>query len=282
MAGKKTVLSLKNMKKNGEKIAMVSVYDYAFASIARRAAPDILLVGDSMQMVLYGSEDTLDLDMDTMIRHCRAVRKAAPDIFLTGDMPFGSFQVSDEQAVENAVRLLREGRCDAVKLEGGAAMSGRIRAITAAGIPVCAHVGLTPQRAGLLGGHRIQGRGTEAARQVLNDALAVREAGAVMTVLECVPENLGAYISGVLDIPVIGIGSGAGTDGQVLVFHDLFDLAADFEAKLVKVYKSLKGEMEDGVADFVREVRAGAFPTAENSFGGLEDADLDKLKNELR
>ena len=279
---KKTVPVFREMKKREEKIAMISVYDYAFASIARKAEPDILLVGDSLQMVLYGSEDTLDLDLDTMIRHCRAVRRAAPDIFIIGDMPFGSYQISDGQAVAGAARMLREGRCDAVKLEGGAVMADRIRAITDAGIPVCAHVGLTPQRAGLLGGHRIQGRSPESARQVLEDALAVQEAGAVMTVLECVPENLGAYITGVLDIPVIGIGSGAGTDGQVLVFHDLFDLAADFEAKLVKVYRSLKSEMESGAADFVNEVRTGAFPTAENSFGGLSDGDLEQLKKQMK
>lgn len=277
MSRKKNVISLAEMKKNGEKIAMISVYDYAFASIAKQASPDIMLVGDSLQMVLYGSETTLDADMDTMLRHCRAVRKAAPDTFIIGDMPFGSFQVSDTDAVLNAVRFMSEGQCDAVKLEGGAVMADRIRSITEAGIPVCAHIGLTPQRASSLGGHRIQGRGGSA-QSVVDDAKAVEAAGAFMMVLECVPEKLGSYIAAHVSIPVIGIGSGAGTDGQVLVFHDLFDLAADFEAKLVKVFRDVKSEMIEGINEYVREVKDLRFPTEENWFSGVDDEDLKHLK----
>ncbi len=276
MSSRKNVISLKNMKINKEKIAMISVYDYAFASIAKTASPDIMLVGDSLQMVLYGSDSTLEADTDTMIRHCRAVRKAAPDTFMIGDMPFGSYQISNESAVENAVKMMKHGGCDAVKLEGGAVMADRIKAIVKAGIPVCAHIGLTPQRIAQLGGHRIQGKGSSA-QKIADDARAVIEAGAFMMILECVPEKLGAYIAAHSDIPVVGIGSGAGTDGQVLVFHDIFNLAADFEAKLVRVYRDLKQEMTDGVAEFVNDIRTCGFPGKENSFDGTTDEDIDRL-----
>ena len=268
------------MKNNGEKITMVTSYDYRMAALAEQAGVDTILVGDSLQMVVLGDDSTVAATLDTMIHHTKAVVKGAPNTFVIGDMPFGSYHVSPEQAVESAVRFMKEGRCDAVKMEGGVNMEDTIRAITSAGIPVCAHVGLTPQTTAMLGGHRVQGRG-EAAQKVLDDALAVERAGAFMVVFECVPGVLAEHISKILTIPVIGIGAGAGTDGQVLVFHDILGLSGDFKAKFVKRYKDIGSEIVEGLGDYVKEVKDGTFPAEENTFGGVTEEDLASLKEPL-
>lgn len=280
MAKKKNVLSLQEMKNNGEKITMITAYDYPMASFAEQAGVDTILVGDSLQMVVLGDDSTVGATLDTMIHHTKAVVKGAPGTFVIGDMPFGSYHVSPEQAVASAVRFMKEGRCDAVKMEGGVNMEDTIRAITSAGIPVCAHIGLTPQTTAMLGGHKVQGRG-EAAQKVLDDALAVERAGAFMVVFECVPRVLAEHISKILTIPVIGIGAGAGTDGQVLVFHDVLGLSGDFKAKFVKKFRDLGTEATEGIADYIKEVKEGTFPAEENTFGGVTEEDISSLKEPI-
>ena len=277
MAKKKSVLTLQEMKNNGEKITMVTSYDYAMASLAEQAGVDTILVGDSLQMVVLGDDSTISATLDTMIHHIKAVVKGAPNTFVIGDMPFGSYHISPEEAVASAVRMMKEGRCDAVKMEGGVNMEDTIRAIVDAGIPVCAHIGLTPQTTAMLGGHRVQGRG-DAAQKVLDDALAVQRAGAFMVVFECVPGVLAEHISKLMNIPVIGIGAGAGTDGQVLVFHDILGLSGDFKAKFVKKFRDLGAEAVAGIGDYVKEVKEGTFPAEENTFGGVSEEDLENLK----
>lgn len=280
MAKKKNVLTLQEMKNNGEKITMITAYDYPMASFAEQAGVDTILVGDSLQMVVLGDDSTVGATLDTMIHHTKAVVKGAPGTFVIGDMPFGSYHVSPEQAVASAVRFMKEGRCDAVKMEGGVNMEDTIRAITSAGIPVCAHIGLTPQTTAMLGGHKVQGRG-EAAQKVLDDALAVERAGAFMVVFECVPGVLAEHISKILTIPVIGIGAGAGTDGQVLVFHDVLGLSGDFKAKFVKKFRDLGTESTEGIADYIKEVKEGTFPAEENTFGGVTEEDISSLKEPI-
>lgn len=277
MAKKKNVLTLQEMKEKGEKITMVTSYDYPMASFAEQAGVDTILVGDSLQMVVHGEDSTIGASLDRMIDHTQAVVKGAPNTFVICDMPFGSYHVSPEQAVESAVRIMKEGRCDAVKLEGGVHMEATIKAIVDAGIPVCAHIGLTPQTTAALGGHRVQGRG-EAAQKVLDDALAVERAGAFMVVFECVPGVLSEHITSLMKIPVIGIGAGAGTDGQVLVFHDLLGLSGDFKAKFVKKFRDLGSEVVGGISDYISEVKDGTFPSEANTFGGVTEEDIEALR----
>lgn len=272
---KKTTLSLQTMKENGEKITMVTAYDYSSATLVQRAGVDTILVGDSLQMVMLGDDSTIAATTDVMIHHTKAVLKGAPDTFVVSDMPFGSCS-SPAIAIENATRLMKEGRCDAVKIEGGVSMAPVIKAVVDAGIPVVGHIGLTPQTTSKLGGFKVQGKG-EAAGEVLADAMAVQEAGAFMIVLECVPAALSTLITERLTVPTIGIGAGNGTDGQVLVYHDLLGLFDKFVPKFVKVYKQIGNEITEGLQEYISEVKSGAFPDENRAFGGVTAEDLADL-----
>ncbi len=272
---KKTTLSLKTMKENGEKITMITAYDYSSATLAQKAGIDMILVGDSLQMVMMGDSSTIAATTDDMIHHTKAVMAGAPDTFVVTDMPFGSCS-SAMTAIENATRIMKEGRCDAVKIEGGVNMAPIIKAVVDAGIPVVGHIGLTPQTTSKLGGFKIQGKG-EAAGEVLKDALAVQEAGAFMIVLECVPAELSTLISQRLDVPTIGIGAGNGTDGQVLVYHDLLGLFDKFVPKFVKVYRKIGSEIEAGISEYIADVKNGTFPDEAHAFGGVTKEDLKDL-----
>ncbi len=266
MAEKMTVPEIVKMKQRGEKITCLTAYDYSFARILDEAGVDILLVGDSLGCVVQGRENTLPVTLDEMIYHTRAVVRGRKRALVVADMPFLSFQVSGEQAVQNAGRLLQEGRAEAVKLEGGVAVRETIAKITEVGIPVMGHVGLTPQSIHRFGGYKIQGKGKNQREAILRDAQAVEEGGAFALVLEGMPKDLAAEITGRLSIPTIGIGAGAHCDGQVLVIHDMLGLFQDFTPKFVKHYADLKGVISTAVKDFAREVREEKFPDEEHTF----------------
>ena len=273
---KNTVLTLKQQKENGDKITMLTAYDYSTAKLMEEAGINTILVGDSLGMVMLGYEDTIPVTMEDMIHHTRAVTRATKDTFVIGDMPFMSYHVSKEQAVTNAGRLMKEGGCQAVKLEGGAKVCEQIRAIVDAQIPVCAHIGLTPQSVNAFGGFKVQGKTEEAARQVIEDAKAVEAAGAFMVVLECVPEKLAKLISETVSIPTIGIGAGAGCDGQVLVYQDMLNLYGGFKPKFVKHFANLGELMKEAFVEYSREVKEGTFPAPEHTFA-ISDEVIDKL-----
>ena len=273
---KRTTLTLQAMKEQGEKITMITAYDYSSAMLSEKAGIDTILVGDSLQMVMLGDDSTIAATLDTMIHHTKAVVKGAPETFVVTDLPFGSYNVSIEQAIETSSRCMKEGRCDAVKLEGGVRMKNVIKAVVDAGIPVVGHIGLTPQTTAQLGGFKVQGKG-DAARKVLEDALAVQEAGACMIVLEAIPAPLATLITERLSIPTIGIGAGNGTDGQVLVYHDMLGMFDKFVPKFVKVYKSIGNEITEGIKEYIDDVKSTAFPAAEHTYGGVTDEDLKDL-----
>lgn len=262
---KNTVATLQKMKQDGEKISMLTCYDYTTATWVEEAGINCVLVGDSMGMVMLGYEDTLPVTMDDMIHHISAVSRGLKDTFLIGDMPFMSYQTSISDAVANAGRLIKEGHCQAVKLEGGASVCDEIRAITAAQIPVCAHLGLTPQSVNAFGGFKVQGKDEAAAAQIIEDALKVQEAGAFMVVLECVPAAVAEIITELLSIPTIGIGAGAGCDGQVLVYQDMLGLSR-MKTKFVKLFANMGKEMKEAFESYDKEVKSGTFPTEEHSF----------------
>jgi 3-methyl-2-oxobutanoate hydroxymethyltransferase len=268
---KTTVRTLQAMRERGEPIVMVTAYDYPSALVAERAGVDAILVGDSLAMVVLGHENTLSVTMDEMVHHARAVRRGADAPLLVGDMPFLSYQADVAEAVRNAGRFLAEAGMDAVKLEGGRAMADTVRAIVRAGIPVQGHIGLTPQSVNVLGGWRVQGRTAEAARALVDDALALEDAGCFSLVLESVPDRLATYITRRLSIPTIGIGAGAGTSGQVLVHHDLLGIFDRFTPTFVKRYAELGAAMTAGVAAFRDEVRSGAFPGADHTYPMADD-----------
>lgn len=267
----KTVHDFVAMKTRGEKIVMLTAYDCPGARLAEEAGVDIVLVGDSLGMVVLGYESTVPVTMADMLHHTRAARRGARQTFLITDMPFLSYQISPAQALENAGRLIQEGGCEAVKVEGGEEIAPQVQALTRAGIPVCAHVGLTPQSVTALGGYKVQGRTAEAARKLLDDALALEAAGAFMIVLECIPAQVAELISQRLSIPTIGIGAGGACDGQVLVYHDVLGLFERFVPKFVKRFETLGQKSRDALADYAREVRAGAFPLVEHSFSMQEE-----------
>ncbi len=273
---KRTTLTLQAMKEQGEKITMITAYDYSSAMLSEKAGIDTILVGDSLQMVMLGDDSTIAATLDTMIHHTKAVVKGAPETFVVTDLPFGSYNVSIEQAIETSSRCMKEGRCDAVKLEGGVRMKNVIKAVVDAGIPVVGHIGLTPQTTAQLGGFKVQGKG-DAARKVLEDALAVQEAGACMIVLEAIPAPLATLITERLSIPTIGIGAGNGTDGQVLVYHDMLGMFDKFVPKFVKVYKSIGNEITEGIKEYIDDVKSTAFPAAEHTYGGVTEEDLKDL-----
>lgn len=261
-----TVLDIQKMKAAGEKIAVLTAYDYPFARLLDGAGIDMLLVGDSLGTVVSGHDNTLPVTMDEMIYHTRAVRRGTERALVVTDLPFLSYQVDLRDARLNAGRLIKEGGAQAVKLEGGVNVAATIRAIVAMDVPVVGHIGLTPQSIHRMGGFRVQGRQDEQARQLMADALAVAEAGAFAMVLEGIPAGLAAEITAAVPIPTIGIGAGAGCDGQVLVIHDILGLCEKYSPKFVKRYADAAGLIRNAADDYVREVKAGAFPGPEHSF----------------
>lgn len=268
---KNTVSTFREQKAKGEKISMLTAYDYSTAKLMDEAGINGILVGDSLGMVMLGYEDTLPVTMEDMIHHTAAVCRGAKNTLVVGDMPFMSYQVSVEEAVYNAGRLMKEGRCQAVKLEGGASVCPQIRAITNASIPVMAHLGLTPQSINAFGGFKVQGKSEEAAKKLLEDAKAVEEAGAFAVVLECVPAKLAELISKSISIPTIGIGAGAGCDGQILVYQDMLGLFSDFTPKFVKKYANVGEMMTQAFRDYIADVQEGSFPAPEHTFAISED-----------
>jgi len=258
------------MKKEGQKVTWLTAYDYPTAQFAEAANLDMLLVGDSMGMCVYGYSGTVPVTMDQCIVHSEAVRRGAPNTFVIGDMPFLSYQVSDADAVINAGRFLKQAGVDAIKLEGGTRVTNRIRAIVDAGILVCGHIGLTPQSSGQLGGHKAQGRTVESARLVIEDALAVQEAGAQMILLEAIPPELAAFIRRKLTIPVYSIGAGPDCDGQLLIVSDLIGQFQAFTPKFVKQYANIAAVITDAMKEYVKDVQAGSFPSDEHCYHMIE------------
>ena len=266
-----TIAHLQQKKEKGEKITMMTAYDYPTASLVDQAGIDTILVGDSLGMVMLGYEGTVPVTMDEMIHHCKAVCRKPKSSFVIGDMPFMSYQVSVEKAIENAGRFVKEAGCESVKLEGGSEMAHVVKAIVDAGIPVCAHIGLTPQTATKLSGFKVQGKDAESARQLLNSAKDLEVAGAFMIVMECIPDLLAARITKELSIPTIGIGAGKDCDGQVLVYHDLVGLFERFTPKFVKQYVDLAPQIRNALVQYREEVEAGSFPGPEHSFAMNEE-----------
>jgi 3-methyl-2-oxobutanoate hydroxymethyltransferase len=258
-----------NMKAQGEKITFLTAYDFPTAQFAEAAGLDMLLVGDSLGMCVYGYPGTVPVTMEQMIVHAEAVRRGAPNTFVIGDMPFMSYQSSAEKAVENAGRFLKEAGCDAVKLEGGVRVAAQIHAIVNAGILVMGHIGLTPQSSGQLGGHKAQGRTVESAKLVVQDALAVEDAGAQMILLEAVPPEVAAHITKRLTIPVLSIGAGPHCDGQLLIVSDMIGQFQAFTPKFVKKYGDVAGTVINAMKAYAAEVREGKFPGDEHCYGML-------------
>lgn len=273
---KNTVVTIRQAKERGEKLTMLTAYDYSMAKLVDEAGINMILVGDSLGMVMLGYEDTLSVTMEDMIHHTRAVARGANHTLVVADMPFMSYQTSVYDAVCNAGRLMKEGRAQAVKLEGGSEFAEHIRAITNASIPVVAHLGLTPQSLNAFGGFKVQGKSEQAARKLLADAKAVEGAGAVAVVLECVPAKLAELVTKQLQIPTIGIGAGAGCDGQVLVYQDMLAMFGDFKPKFVKQFAQVGDIMKEAFAKYIEEVKSGAFPAPEHIFK-IEDDVIEKL-----
>ena len=244
---------------------MLTAYDYSTAKLVDEAGVESILVGDSLGMVCLGYEDTLSVTMEDMLHHCKAVRRGAPEAFVVGDMTFMSYQISTEEALHNAARLMKEAGCNAVKLEGGAEYAPLVGRLAACGIPVVAHAGLLPQKVEAMGGYRVQGKTEEAARQLLADAHALEDAGAFALVLECIPAALAEKISGELTIPTIGIGAGIGCNGQVQVIHDILGMSC-YLPKHAKCYADAGSMIRKALGDYVAEVKAGSFPGPGNSF----------------
>ncbi len=269
--GKVPLPELLEMKRRGERIVMVTAYDASAGRLADAAGVDLILVGDTAGMVLHGHASTIPVTMEEMLHMTRWVTRGARRPLVVGDLPFGSYQVSDEDAVRNAIRFLKEGGADVVKLEGAGPMLPRVRAIVSAGIPVMGHLGLTPQSATMLGGFKAQGRTAERARRLLADALALEAAGCFAVVLEAVPAAVSTSITEALTIPTIGIGAGAACDGQVLVWHDLLGLYEGPSPRFVKQYAALGDETRRALESFVAEVRSGAFPEDRHTYSMPEE-----------
>lgn len=273
---KNTVITIQQAKENGEKLTMLTAYDYSTAKLIDEAGINMILVGDSLGMVMLGYEDTLSVTMEDMIHHTAAVARGAKNALLVADMPFMSYQTSVYDAVVNAGRLMKEGRAQAVKLEGGREVTEHIRAITNASIPAVGHLGLTPQSLNAFGGFKVQGKSEAAAKKLIEDAIAIEEAGAVAVVLECVPAKLAELISKKVKIPTIGIGAGAGCDGQVLVYQDMLAMFSDFKPKFVKQFGQIGEQMKEAFAKYSEEVKSGAFPAQEHTFK-IDDEVIEKL-----
>ena len=273
---KNTVITIQEAKQRGEKITMLTAYDYSMAKLIDEAGINMILVGDSLGMVMLGYEDTLSVTMEDMIHHTAAVARGVKDALVVADMPFMSYQTSVYDSVVNAGRLMKEGRAKAVKLEGGKEVTEHIRAITKVSILVVAHLGLTPQSLNAFGGFKVQGKSEEAAKKILEDALAVEEAGAVAVVLECVPAKLAELITSKVKIPTIGIGAGAACDGQVLVYQDMLAMFGDFKPKFVKHFGAIGEQMKKAFVQYSDEVKNGVFPAQEHTFK-IDDEVLAKL-----
>ncbi|WP_308492762.1 3-methyl-2-oxobutanoate hydroxymethyltransferase [Microbacterium terrisoli] len=275
-----TIPMLAQKKTAREPIAMVTAYDYPGAQVAEAAGADVVLVGDSGAMTVLGYDSTVPVSVDEMLMLTRAVRRGLVAPLLVGDLPFGSYEASDEDAVRTAQRFVKEAGCDAVKIERGGTTVARARAIIDAGIPVMGHVGLTPQTVTALGGYRSQGRTAESALQVARDALALQQAGCFSLVFEAIPSEATAAIVPRLDIPVIGIGAGPAADGQVLVFHDLLGIYGGHAARFVKRYADLRSTMVDGVTAYVDDVRSGGYPEAAHGYA-MEPGEVERLRTLL-
>lgn len=273
---KNTVVTLQQAKDNGEKAVMLTAYDYSTAKLVDEAGVNMILVGDSLGMVMLGYEDTLSVTMEDMIHHTKAVARGAENALVVADMPFMSYQTSVYDAVVNAGRLMKEGRAQAVKLEGGREVAEHIKAITRASIPVFAHLGLTPQSLNAFGGFKVQGKTEAAAKKLVEDALIVEQAGASAIVLECVPAKLAELVTKKVSVPTIGIGAGAGCDGQVLVYQDMLAMFGGFKPKFVKQYAQIGEQMKQAFASYMEEVRTGIFPAPEHTFQ-IEDEIVEKL-----
>jgi 3-methyl-2-oxobutanoate hydroxymethyltransferase len=276
-----TLPRLTEMKRLGDPIVMVTAYDFPSARAAETAGVDVVLVGDSGAMTVLGYPSTVPVELDELLVLARAVRRGLRTPLLVADMPFGSYEVSDEQAITNAVRFVKQAGCDAIKLEGGGPAScARVRAIVGAGIPVMGHVGLTPQTATALGGYRAQGRNADAAQRVAREALALQEAGCFSIVFEAIPSEVAALLMQRIEVPVIGIGAGPATDGQVLVFHDLLGIREGLGARFVKRYANLQDEMAGGVGEFVDDVRSRRYPEPEHGYG-IDPGELSSFRDRL-
>ncbi len=273
---KNTVLTFQQAKENGEKLTMLTAYDYSTAKLIDEAGVNSILVGDSLGNVILGYEDTISVTMEDMIHHGAAVARGAKNALVVIDMPFMSYQTSVYDALVNAGRLMKEGRGDAVKLEGGVEVCPQIKAIVDAGIPVCAHIGLTPQSINAFGGFKVQGKSEAAAKKLLEDAKAVEKAGAFAVVIEGVPAKIAALITEQLHIPTIGIGAGKDCDGQVLVYQDMLGMFSDFTPKFVKRYANIGEVMKEAFQNYIKEVQDGVFPAEENTYK-VDDSVIEKL-----
>ncbi|KYG60107.1 3-methyl-2-oxobutanoate hydroxymethyltransferase [Planococcus maritimus] len=268
--------SLIKMKKQGNKIAMLTAYDYPSAKIAQAAGVDVLLVGDSLGMVVLGYDSTVKVTVEDMVHHGKAARRGATDTFLVVDMPFGSFHGSWDRTLENAMRIFQETNAQALKLEGAGEVLEVTRKLVGVGIPIVAHLGLLPQSAAVLGGYKVQGKTASAAKQLIEDAKACEAAGACMLVLECIPHQLAEQVTQELTIPVIGIGAGSETDGQVLVYHDTVKYGSHHLPKFVQSYAEAGETMQQGLSQYVEEVKSGAFPKEQHRFT-MKEEELEQL-----
>lgn len=272
---KMSIADFKDYKKRGQKFAYVTAYDYTMASIVNESDCEVILVGDSLAMVMLGRKTTVGITLDDMIHHIKPVVLGAPNTFVVGDMPFGSYNISAEQAIASANRILMETNCDCVKLEGGVEYKDTIAAMVKAGIPVMGHIGLTPQTATSLGGFRVQGGTPESAKKLIEDAKALEAAGAFSIVVECVPSVVAAALSKAVEIPILGIGAGLDVDCQVLVTQDMLDMYGDFKPKFVKHFAHIRKAMVDGLNAFHEETVSGVFPSEEYSFN--KNVDIPRL-----
>jgi 3-methyl-2-oxobutanoate hydroxymethyltransferase len=274
---KVTILDVKKAKEEGRKLVMMTAYDYPFGLLADEAGVDIVLVGDSLGMVVMGLDGTVEVTMEHMIHHIKAVVRGCKGPLIVGDMPFMSYNISVEEAVRNAGRLMKEGGCDVIKLEGGVDFAPTVEAIVKAGIPVQGHIGLTPQTASALGGFKMQGKDVAAARRIIEDAKALEDAGVFSMILEAVPAPLGKLVAEAVNVPVIGIGAGVDVDGQVLVTHDMVGLFDKFIPKFVKQYTQIRPIIIEALNAYKKEVQEAAFPAPEHSFKMPEET-LAQLK----
>lgn len=272
MERKKSIMDFKKMKQDGSKIAMVTAYDYPAAKLTEEAGADIIFVGDSLGMVVLGYSSTIPVTVEDMIHHTKAVRRGAQNTFVLTDMPFLSYHGSIDTTLRNAARIMQEGLCEGLKLEGGIEIAHNVEACVNAGIPVMGHIGLTPQAVHRIGGYTVQGKDSMQAEKLIEDAIALQESGAFAVVLEMVPEELAELITDRLSIPTIGIGAGRKCDGQVLVYHDLLAYASPLKPKFVKTYAEIGQEVVRGLSQFVREVKDEAFPGEEHVFHMSKDA----------
>ena len=273
---KNTVKTFLEMKKKNDKITMLTAYDYSTAKLLDEAGVNSLLVGDSLGMVVLGYKDTLQVTVDDIIHHCKAVARGAENALIVGDMPFLSYHISVEETIRNAGRIIQEGNAHCVKLEGGKDVIDKVEGLIKAQIPVIGHIGLTPQSVNMFGGFTVQGKKEEDARRIIEDALMLEKAGVFAIVLEGIPAKLAEIITNKLTIPTIGIGAGNKCDGQVLVVNDMLGIYSDFTPKFVKKYANLKVEINDSIANYIKEVKDGSFPGEEHSFSISEEI-IEKL-----